>query len=343
MSQNKETFGGAKRRAQESNIADDIAALEASLSFDLEAFDQELGALAKTPQPVVNPKPAVSPAVELQRPSKPDFQTPVPPPPTFRQAVAAQPTPDATAERMPPPRMVMPTRPPAVETPTEPAPVPAAEGGSLLDALRRQAESKQREEQDEVVRRANNNKAIDTALKQVFQYLHDLVLQLNIVKPPVARDYLIQEPVALTQLSWEEGFADFRTQSQSADAVVETVTFNFGLKGKRTLHVTRESHTYERFRTLLFDYGLSFTCEEVRNLRRHVERAEFVIRNELKVNMRWQADFDKGEIVLETRNLERLGTMRYSVRPQNVDHTLLESFGRLILGQPNNFRELLRR
>ena len=48
-------------------------------------------------------------------------------------------------------------------------------------------------------------------------------------------------------------------------------------------------------------------------------------------------------ISLETRNLERLGRALYSVRPQAVDQALLDDFGRLVLGQPNRFRELAKR
>ena len=44
--------------------------------------------------------------------------------------------------------------------------------------------------------------------------------------------------------------------------------------------------------------------------RRFVERAEFEIQPQISVNARWKADFDKGVLMLETRNLERLGRRR---------------------------------
>ena len=52
----------------------------------------------------------------------------------------------------------------------------------------------------------------------------------------------------------------------------------------------------------------------------------------------------KGAIVLETRNLERLGSdVHARIRPDAVDQALLDEFGRLVLGLPNRFRELARR
>jgi hypothetical protein len=53
---------------------------------------------------------------------------------------------------------------------------------------------------------------------------HDLVQQLNIVKPAIPRDYTAAGDVGFTGLVWQEGFADYRTQSQSAGAMVELVT-----------------------------------------------------------------------------------------------------------------------
>jgi hypothetical protein len=48
-------------------------------------------------------------------------------------------------------------------------------------------------------------------------------------------------------------------------------------------------------------------------------------------------------LLLETRNLERLGSAVYTINPHFVDQALLDDFGRLVLGQPNRFRELAKR
>lgn len=343
MSKNKESFGGRKYRSANSSIADDIAALEASLQIDFDAFDQELAEISRnqaTPAKSLSDAPKES--VLAARTPFPGLnsQTEVP---KFAVPPAAKLQEEPQAQRLPAPTLVVPSKPAPVETATpKAAPLPEG-GGSLLDILRQQAESKQREAHQEVAKRTELSAVIDKGMRQVFSYLHDLSQQLNIVKPAIPRDYVILDPAVMTDLVWHEGTADFRTQSQSAQAMVETVSFNYQLKGKKTLQITREAHNFERLRTALFDFGLAFTCEEIRNARRHIERAEFVIRNEVNVNLRWQADFDKGEIVLETRNLERLGAMRYNIPPQSIDQPMLEAFGRLLLGQPNNFRELLRR
>ena len=214
---------------------------------------------------------------------------------------------------------------------------------SLLCELRQQAELRQRELRTAITDRSLANESLDQALKHLFFYLHDFVQQLNILKPPIARDFPLLEQCAISQLSWQEGFADYRTQSQSAGALVELVTFTCRLSGKGVLTVEKVGPAVESFRRLLFDYGLPFNCKEFKNQRRYVERAEFEIRSEISVSARWRADFDQGLLILETRNLERLGSAVFSIHPQYIDYPLLDDFGRLILGQANRFRELANR
>jgi hypothetical protein len=107
--------------------------------------------------------------------------------------------------------------------------------------------------------------------------------------------------------------------------------------------VERDGPSVERFRTTLFDFGLAFNCKEFKNERSYVERADFQIASDISVSARWRADFTKGLILLETRNLERLGSALYTLRPQAIDQALLEDFGRLVIGQSNRFRELAKR
>jgi len=217
------------------------------------------------------------------------------------------------------------------------------EGSSLLGQLRRQAAVRQRELHTELAERSASNNALEQTLKYMFFYLHDLVQQLNIVKPAIPRDFVLLEKYAINQLVWQEGFADYRTQSQSAGALVELVTFSCRLSGNGVPMIEKEGPAIERFRRILFDYGLPFTCKEFKNERSYVERAEFEVGGEVSVSARWRADFSKGVLVLETRNLERLGSALFTIHPQFVDYALLDDFGRLILGQANHFRELVRR
>jgi len=217
------------------------------------------------------------------------------------------------------------------------------EGSNLLGHLRHQAEVRQRELHSEMAERSASNNALEHALKKLFFFLHDLVQQLNIVKPAVEREYAVAGDVMFSGLVWQEGFADYRTQSQSAGAMVELVTLSYQLVSPVSFSIKREDAGVERLRTALFDYGLQFTCKEFKNERSYVERAEFEISGQVGVSARWKADFDNACLLLESRNLERLGSAVSTLRPEAIDHALLDEFGRLLLGLPNSFRELAKR
>lgn len=300
------------QRQRKAVTAEDIFALENSLLADIEAFDLDAAERRARREENVNSGAGmvdaglVFPEIVPNRAAPPLQQS--------RQ----------TPERQSPPKAKL-------------------DGSSLLNQLRQQAEVRQRELHAAQVDRTSANELIDQALKHLFFFLHDFVQQLNILKPAIPREYSLVGQYAITQLAWQEGFADYRTQSQSAGALVELVTLTCHLSGSGVPIVEKDGQAVERFQTMLFDYGLQFVCKEFKNGFNYVERAEFEINGEVSVSARWRADFTKGVLVLETRNLDRLGSALFTIRPQAVDFALLDEFGRLVLGQPNRFRELANR
>ncbi len=302
------------KRERKSRIADDIAELEASLIADIETFDLDAAERrARREQNTGGGTGMSDPALVF---------------PEIAPATVATPTAATADETAPAPK------------PSAAAPAPA---GSLLDQLRQQAELRQRELNRALAERSAANEAIDLALRHLFFYLHELVQQLNILKPAIPRSYPLLDKYQLTDFAWHEGFADYRTQSQSSGALVELVSFSYRLIGAGLPPIERDGPAVERFRSALFDFGLPFTCKEYRNAQRYVERAEFQVAPELSVSARWRADFANGLVLLEMRNLERLGGSVLRLRPQAVDQALFEEFGRLVLDQPSQFRELARR
>lgn len=215
--------------------------------------------------------------------------------------------------------------------------------GSLLAELRAEAEGRLVEHERLAADRLALGERIDLVLKRLFFYLHDTVQQLNVIKPVVPRRYPLIEDQGLESLAWQEGFVDYRTQPQSAGGFVELVSLSGQLARDEAFRIHRNSLGVERFRKVLFDYGLQFVCREKKDARGHLEAAEFEIPARLPVSVRWRADFTHGVVVLETRNLERLGAATLSLPPERIDQAFCEEFIRLLLGRPNRFRELATR
>ena len=226
----------------------------------------------------------------------------------------------------------------------QPDPTHVVIGSNLLGQLRVQAEERRRELNSETAARSASNLALDQAMKYLFFYFHDLVQQLNVVKPAISRQYSAAGgDIVIGNLVWQEGFADYRTQSQAAGAMLELVTLSCQLASPTIVELERDGPAVDRLRNAIFDYGLQFECKEYRNQRRYLERAEFRIRGQIGVSARWKADFANGVIVLESRNLERFGTAQMVLQPTAIDQALLDEFGGLLLGHANQFRELARR
>lgn len=300
------------KRERKAVTAEDIDALEVSLLADIEAFDLDATERRARREESVNSGIGMVDAGLV-----------------FPEIVPRNSAPSPQQES------------PAAERPDSSK--PSGDGSSLLNQLRQQAEVRQRELHAALVDRTAASELIDQALKHLFFFFHDFVQQLNILKPSIPREYSLAGQYAISQLCWQEGFADYRTQSQSAGALVELVTLTCRLNGHGVPIVEKDGQAVERFQSMLFDYGLQFVCKEFKNSYSYVERAEFEINGDVSVSARWRADFAKGVVVLETRNLERLGSAIFTIRPQAVDYALLDEFGRLILGQPNRFRELANR
>ncbi len=215
--------------------------------------------------------------------------------------------------------------------------------GGLLEQLRHEVERRQHQDEVDQGKLSQLEGVLDQALHQVFAYLHELVQQLNVIKPPIPRIYPVVGEQELKGLVWQEGFCDFRTRPQSAGATMEFVSFNYRLAGGQHLVMERDGTVAESFRHRLFDLNLNVKVDEFRNERRYLERARFTVAPEVRVSTRWEADYQTGKLLITTRNLERLGSSRYTLSPEEVSQAMLDEFGRLILGQPHQFPKLLSR
>jgi hypothetical protein len=215
--------------------------------------------------------------------------------------------------------------------------MPQQAGNGLLEQLRHQAEAIQHRQHVEHQQLSRIEAQLDSALRQVFSYLHELIQQLNVLKPPIPRSYPVASSQELHGLVWQQGFTDYRSLPESAGSLIEFVSFNYRLCGTQALEMERDGTVAESFRKFLFDRNLSVKVEEFRNERHYLEKARFTIAPELKVNIRWEADAKNGKLLVHTRNLERLGSACYQLAPDAVNQSLLDEFGRLILDQPQQF------
>jgi len=240
------------------------------------------------------------------------------------------PVPDVAAADVPPPA-------PVPEAPPAPC-------GGLLEQLRDEVAQRQRGASVASQEAERLREGLDRSLRAVFDYCRDLSTQLNFLKPQVGRNYYrLDSDDPIRNLSWQEGYADFRTRSTGEGGSIERVSMGYTLRGPGQRSLERAGGAVERLRQMLFDLGLKFECQERRNRMRELESALFTVLDEISVQVVWRADFEKGEVVVESRNLERLGFVTFTLKPDAICPKLLDEFGRLVLGRENRFRSCLAR
>lgn len=215
--------------------------------------------------------------------------------------------------------------------------------GGLLDELRNEVVSSQRRATDHARYVDALRDGFDQRLRAVFEYLHDFSTQLNYLRPTIEREYyFLGVDEVFHDLAWFEGYADFRSQLESEGGRIERVTFGYTLKGAAAERVfERTGAAAERMRQVLFDLGLRFQCLERRNAQRELELTTFRVADEIEVRIVWRADFEKQQVVMDSRNLERLGFASCILPIDAFGPALLDEFGRLVLGRPNNFRRFV--
>jgi hypothetical protein len=217
--------------------------------------------------------------------------------------------------------------------------------GGLLGGLREQAHDLILQQEARERQHYQHAAQLDRSLRQVFAYLHDIVQQLNVVRPTIPRDYPLADEKSLHDLAWQQGYADYRTASMSDRAFMEIVTLTYRLVGQdKPVVLERDGNMAEIFRQRLFDFNLNMQVKESRDERNFLEKVRLTIAQEVKVNVRWEPDYEDGVLLVHVRNLERLGYTTYRLpadAPMNP--ALLEEFGRMVLGHPHHFPHITRR
>lgn len=269
------------------------------------------------------PKPGATPL--QQKPASPATQP---------AQAAAKP---AAASPAPPPLQMAPSSAMKPET-------PPAVTSSLLANLKQQALAKQQSEnqksaqQDEILQR------IHKALGMTYQYLSDLVQQLNILKPPYAKVYSFFGVADFDGLVWQEGRADFRMQeTASENRLYDQVTLRYRLAGPKQFKIVKENPALEKLRKSLFDYNIAFTVDEAKNERGHIEKATFTFPCEIKAGLMLSGNYETGKLLLRTRHIERFGLMEYELQPEDINQDALDQIAQLIMGENNRVNQMFQR
>lgn len=220
----------------------------------------------------------------------------------------------------------------------------AAPASNLLERLKQQASSIQKDTSQRDTQLEFRAKLITAVMGAAYRYLDDLFKQLNILKPAIPKEYVLPGNIAFAGMSWTEGATDFRmVPSATDDRRYESISTRFRIASPQKLVIDRQTTGIEPVRKSLQDYGVVFTVEEKHNIRNQPESARFTIPCEVKSGFLVKADYEAGNLVLRTRNIDRFGMMEFRLEAQELNQAALDELTHLILGEKSRFMQMFRR
>jgi hypothetical protein len=209
----------------------------------------------------------------------------------------------------------------------------------VLDELKRQAESQKQQHQAQEQDEAQKLEAMHGALSAASRYFNELAASLNVIKPEVARNFVIHGNACLQRLMQGDYFVRERKKTIDSKDYFDYVTLHFHAAGKDVLKLeTYADHATDRLRNYLQAYGLRFEAQAFRNDRGVTLNTVVSVLPDVPATVTAMADWANGAIRLKLRNVEAIGDAEYCYDPAEVDRKLLDELAKLILGQPNELR-----
>lgn len=213
---------------------------------------------------------------------------------------------------------------------------------SLLDDLKKQADSLRQKQEVSQEQVSQNLLAVNVKLKEALAYWVEMFNSLNIIKPVVERTYFLDSGnVRLEKLNQIDYNVNGRRKTIDHHDFIEGVVLRFRCYSDQKVAVTKESDAHvERMREHLWSHNVKFDVKENKNERGYVERGQFTILCDVPVMVTLFGDFERGHIRIHTKNLEKFGEFHYVYDIAEFGREISEELAKMILGQPNSLRTL---
>ena len=212
-----------------------------------------------------------------------------------------------------------------------------------LDLLKQQAQSKlaQAKAAPPVISPAER---IDKSLKRAYQYLKELVEQLNVIKPLVPNTYSIAGVPEFNGLAWDIGYVNTKMRDIAYKTTHHELVFvHFVLSGSKDIRVNREYPASEKVRQLLTDSKIEFQAQEMRNARGSIERMVFDFPCKVVASLQFSADSTGTRLLLQTSNVSGFGAYEHVLEPEAITDDSLNELSGFILGESRSLGPLLLR
>jgi len=210
----------------------------------------------------------------------------------------------------------------------------------LLDDLKKQADLVKTQQISQQTLQGDRLKLVEDKMKQTFQYAHELLKQLGIVKPTSPLVYSIPGVTEFRNLAFAESFIDYRKKKISDKEYFDTVHFFIKWAGPDTYTTEKDMPpAMQRIREALWLSKIKFIEEEKKNAKGFVVGAKFIVPASVLTDVIFKADHEQGKLNFQTTHMFGLGVEYLSVPAQEINEGLLDDLAKALIGQPSEIRK----
>ena len=221
-----------------------------------------------------------------------------------------------------------------------PTPAEAARRPSALDALRKQAETKTVRREDPAVARAKAVEGLDTELRAAYQYLAQVIAEVNSVKPQASGPYDVLY-IGRVPVSLSDGWIDSRPRRIDGRECCDRVYLRYRVNPEPPARVTIFGADIVRCEQLLKSLGADYAMQvEARTDFGEPRRATFTVNGKLACELELQADYGALAVGVELVNVRRPGKRSFRIGADRFKD-VGDELARYILGVDDEFERFL--
>ncbi len=210
----------------------------------------------------------------------------------------------------------------------------------LLDDLKKQADLVKTQQILQQNLQGDKLKLVEDKMKQTFQYVHELLKQLAVLKPTSPLVYSIPGVADFRNLVFAESFIDYRKKRINDKEYFDTMHFFVKWAGPDTVVIEKDMPpAMQRIRESLWVSKVKFLEEEKKSARGFVIGAKFIVPTAVLTDIVIKADHEQGKLHVQATHLFGLGVEFFSIPAQEVSDDMLEDFARAMIGQQSEIRK----
>jgi hypothetical protein len=210
----------------------------------------------------------------------------------------------------------------------------------LLDDLKKQADLVKTQQIQQQTLQGDKVKLVEDKMKQTFQYVHELLKQLGIVKPTSPLVYSIPGVTDFRNLVFAESFIDYRKKKINDKEYFDTVHFFIKWAGPDTYTTEKDMPpAMQRIREALWLSKVKFIEEEKKNAKGFVVGAKFIVPASVLTDIIFKADHEQGKLHFQTTHMFGLGVEYISVPAAEITEGMLDDLAKALIGQQSEIRK----